>query len=367
MRGARTRKLMNKNNHKILILDNSLKSLLGFRGRLLSDLCETSMIEIASMVDVTADRIPTSVKIHNIAIERGSLSLFGIVKELVGILKILRITRPTVFVAFTIRCALLCGLTRLFYKKSKNVVVIAGMGNLFQSKSLGFRLIQKIVIYIISTNDKVIVLNKEILKILQKCNPILIEGEGVDLNKLKYSQKKQIKKFIFVGRLLRDKGIFELLDAFHTASKQYHDIQLKLVLAIDKENPERIDLSRLQNFINDGVEIIENCENVYAELCASDCFIFPSYHEGFSIALSEAAAVGLILIASDIEGCRQIVTQRNGFLVQPKSVTSILNAIHNVMALETAEIEKMSYYSRMIAEKKLDQNIQSKAFYNEIV
>lgn len=357
---------MKENNSKILILDNSLKSFLGFRGRLLSDLCQTAHVEIASVIDVNADEVPQNVRLHDIKIRRGSLSIKKLIRELFGVLRILNTTRPKILLAFTIRCAFISGLTRLFYRKSKNVVVIAGLGNLFQSTKLKYRLIQKILIYIISKNHQIIVLNREISKTFEKCKPILIEGEGVDLNKFEFSQKKQVKNFIFVGRLLRDKGIFELVDAFNTARKQYPGIRLKLVLSIDYENPEQIDLSLLRNYIDDSVQIIENCDNVYAQLREADCFIFPSYHEGFSIALSEAAAAGLILIASDIEGCRQIVTDRNGFLTEPKSVNSILDAIYKSMTLNASEVEKMSHCSRILAEQKLDQNLQSKAFCDAI-
>lgn len=358
---------MKKNRSKILILDNSLKSFLGFRGRLLSELCRTADVEIASVIDVNTYEVPQNVRLHDIKMERGSLSIWNLAQELFRILRILHTNRPTVFVAFTIRCALISGASRFFYRKSKNVAVIAGLGNIFQSTSFKYWIIQKISIYIISKNEKIIVLNKDIFKILKNCKPILIEGEGVDLKKFKFSQKNNINNFIFVGRLLRDKGIFELIEAFNIAKKQYPSIRLKLVLSIDKKNPERIDTSDLLNNIHDGVQIIENCDNVYAQLQEADCFIFPSYHEGFSIALSEAAAVGLILITSNIEGCRQIVTERNGFLIERKSVKSILEAFHKVMALNTNEVKKMSLCSRAIAEQKLDQDLQSKAFYDAIV
>ena len=355
------------NNKKVLIFDNSLKSFLGFRNRLLTELNRTAHVEIATVVDVENRRIPKELKIHNVGIARTSVSIKKLFFEFVVMLKLIKKIRPTIILSFTLRCALIIGLCCFFSRKNKSVAVITGLGNFFQTKNIIIKIIQKFIIKIILNNDKIIVLNKEILEIFKKANPILIEGEGVDLQKFSFSKKSEIRKFIFVGRLLYDKGIIELIEAFKISQAKYGDIHLKLVLSVDEHNPAKLDINSIKKMLDGNMSIILNCENVMEELNKADCFIFPSYHEGFSIALSEASASGLILIASNIEGCRQIVTDENGILVHPMSQNSIVNAIDSLMQLKQSKIEHMSISSRRQAVEKLDQNKQAKYFYNEII
>jgi galacturonosyltransferase WbtD len=361
-----TQKISNK-KPEILIIDNSLKSFLNFRGQLLDKLSQHYAVEIATVVDLKNFDQEKNLKTYNLQMCRGSKSIRKLYSEVIKIAKIIRVKKPKIVLSFTLRCAVLSTLSALFTNKYKSVVVIAGLGTFFQNKNIINKFIQKLIIKIILKNDVVIVLNKEIYEVFKKGNPVLINGEGIDLKKFSYNQKSNIKNFIFIGRLLKDKGILELIQAFNIFSKTHANVTLTLLLSIDDQNPKQIDVQHIEKISNSRTDIIVNCENVEEKLREADCFVFPSYHEGFSIALSEAAACGLPLLVTNISGCRELVTNGNGLLIQPMSVESLVNGLDRIISFSSEEVKLMSQNSRNYALKRLDSRKQAKLFFDAII
>ena len=134
--------------------------------------------------------------------------------------------------------------------------------------------------------------------------------------------------FIFVGRIVRDKGIHELLEAFQRLHSDYTNISLLLV------GPLESDLDPLSssalNIIerNDKIRILGYKEDVRPYFAISDALVFPSYREGFPNVVMQAGAMGLPTIASDINGCNEIIQpNQNGWLVPPKDVNALYLAM----------------------------------------
>jgi glycosyltransferase involved in cell wall biosynthesis len=156
--------------------------------------------------------------------------------------------------------------------------------------------------------------------------------------------------FIFVGRLVSDKGINELIQAF--SKLQTPDSKLLLVGPFEAE---------LDPLLPETLKVIETHPNIISVgfqadvrpyLAISDCLVFPSYREGFPNVVMQAGAMGLPSIVTDINGCNEIVLEgENGTIVPPKNVSKLKEAMHNMITDKDWFIELKSNARSMISER----------------
>lgn len=149
--------------------------------------------------------------------------------------------------------------------------------------------------------------------------------------------------FIFVGRVVKDKGIPELIRAFATLLKERN---VHLLLAGPQE-PELdpLDESTLEEMKrNKTIHVLGPRQNIAELLEASDVFVFPSHREGFPTALLEAQAMSLPCIATDICGCNEIVVHKeNGLLIPKENEAALLSAMQ---AMTDMPIEERTQWAR---------------------
>src|SRR5690606_21287106 len=139
----------------------------------------------------------------------------------------------------------------------------------------------------------------------------------------------------FVGRLAHYKGINELVEAFQELNKIYKSINLLLVGPFEELNPlDPKSLSIIEN--NKNIKSVGHQNDIRPFLIASDVFIFPSYREGFPQSLMQAAAMQLPCIATDINGCNEIIDHGDtGFFIESISTTAFITATHNFINYRT--------------------------------
>lgn len=163
---------------------------------------------------------------------------------------------------------------------------------------------------------------------------------GIDLDRFNPMRFSDIQKdsdtftFLFVGRLVGDKGINELVEAFAHLHGKYSNTRLKLVGKYeDKIDPLKPDTLRMIN----SNSAIDDCgpkygDDLLLEYLKADCFIMPSYREGFPNTVIEAGAMGLPSIVTDINGSREIVIDgENGIIVPPCSSQPLYEAMERVL------------------------------------
>lgn len=137
--------------------------------------------------------------------------------------------------------------------------------------------------------------------------------------------------FIFIGRVVRDKGIGELLSAFKELSKERDDIRLVVVGKIEKHNAiSQENLDVLTN--NKYIHYLGKQNDIRPFLAISDTLILPSYREGFGVVLLEALSMGLPIIASNIIGCSDIVEPNvNGLFCERGNIESLIQVMNKVI------------------------------------
>lgn len=217
----------------------------------------------------------------------------------------------------------------------------------------------------------------ELFHITAKPLHIIANGNvrGIDLNyydrimevteKAHYIKGKDGFTFCFVGRLVKDKGINELVAAFVKLCQCRENCRLILVgdfeEKLDPLNPKTVNLIRHHlHILPMGQQ-----EDVRPYLAASDVFVFPSYREGFPNVVLEAGALGLPCIVTDINGCNEIITPRqNGIIIQPKNERALYEAMKYAVE-HPKEMKKMGKNARPVIEEKYDQQLVWNALLKE--
>lgn len=174
--------------------------------------------------------------------------------------------------------------------------------------------------------------------------------------------------FVFVGRLVRDKGINELVEAFHRLHSEYPNTRLLLVGEMEQDldplKPET--LNEIKH--NDAIEAVGRQSDVRPWLAASDALVFPSYREGFPNVVIEAGAMGLPSIVTDINGSREIIIEgRNGVIIPSSDTEALYNAMKRMVGTPT-EATAMGAAARPLIASRYEQTYVRrclKEFYKE--
>jgi len=171
-------------------------------------------------------------------------------------------------------------------------------------------------------------------------------SKGVDLdrfqlNETRLANAQKIKQSLgignddliigYAGRLTKEKGIVELVNAFTLLRKTHPNLHLLLMGHTDQRNPlsqETLELLHKSEYIH----VITFQDNIPDYLAAMDILVLPSYREGFGNTLIEASAMQVPVVATDIPGCRDaVVNGKTGLLVKPQDITSLAKALNELI------------------------------------
>jgi glycosyltransferase involved in cell wall biosynthesis len=199
--------------------------------------------------------------------------------------------------------------------------------------------------------------------LVKKFGTALLPGSGVDcehfsplsgLNPLKESQLT----FLMVSRLLKDKGVYEFVEAARQVKEIHPKARFKLLGRRDVRNPNVVPESDLKSWDNQGlVSWSGEVSDVRPIIAKSDVVVLPSYREGISRALLEAAAMAKPIITTDAVGCREVVDDEiNGLLVPVKDAPALAGAMERM--INDPEMRKrMGKAGRKKVEREFDEKI----------
>lgn len=182
-------------------------------------------------------------------------------------------------------------------------------------------------------------------------------------------RKDGVFTFIFIGRIVKDKGINELVEAF---CRLYESRNIRLILVGPSEDSlDPIFDSTKEKIRNcTGIEAVGIQQDVRPWLAASDALVFPSYREGFPNVVIEAGAMGLPSIVTDVNGSREIIIEgENGIIIPPGDADTLYEAMNRMFEDKTAR-EYMRSNARRLVVTRYEQSFVRgclKEFYNEIL
>ena len=176
--------------------------------------------------------------------------------------------------------------------------------------------------------------------------------------------------FVFVGRIVREKGINELVSAFVRLNKEHADMRLLLVGPYE-ENLDPV-LPKTKRIIDEceAIEAVGAQKDVRPFYEQSDVLVFPSYREGFPNVVIEAGAMGLPSIVTDINGSREIIeNEKNGLIVPPRDEQALYEAM-KWMVEHPDERKRMAENARLMVASRFEQGFVRqclKDYYKKIL
>lgn len=192
--------------------------------------------------------------------------------------------------------------------------------------------------------------------ITNKFNPVLVSRGTRDKLKIELGINEGDIVFTFIGRFVREKGVFELLSAFRILKESRPNVKLLLIGDVLSSERDQDLFQCLQEMMSDPSVISVGLRKDIPQLLAvSDVFVLPSHREGLPRSIIEAMAMGKAVIASNIRGCREeVFPEKNGFLVETDNVDSLYDKM--VLMVDDHEHRKLfGERSRAIAAELFDE------------
>lgn len=353
----------------IALAGNSSWSILNFRKNLILKLIKNGFhVHVIAPKDSSVRELEhIGCIVHDIDISRRSmnpLNNFALIFKYYRLLKSLSLSH---ILTFNIKPNLYVCLAAS-QLSTKVIVNISGLGSSFIKANLITNIVK--FLYKISLKKASIVFfqNQSDLALFKESGIYdgslenLLPGSGIDLNVFTKNNDHLLnglnKDFVFIGRLIRDKGIIEYLESASAISNQYSHTTFYIYGESDKNNPSFLKPEEINKFSSKNIKFMGKVNDINIALQHADCVVLPSYREGMSRSLLEAAATGIPIIASNVPGCREIVDNSiNGFLCKAKSSDDLSNTMKKFLQLNNAEIKTMGDQGRLKAEKEFSVDL----------
>ncbi len=204
------------------------------------------------------------------------------------------------------------------------------------------------------------------LGIVRSSQTKVVAGSGIDLAHFAPAPRGAHDgvQFLLIGRLLLDKGIAEFVEAARIVRERFPDARFQLLGGPGGNNPSAVPDDALRRWADEGlVELLGVHDDVRSDIAAADCVVLPSYREGLSRSLLEAAAMGRPLIASDVPGCREVIDDGvTGLLCKVRSAPSLAEAMIRMAGMTADERDAMGAAGRRKVAAEFDQKLVV-AFY----
>jgi galacturonosyltransferase len=200
----------------------------------------------------------------------------------------------------------------------------------------------------------------------KKVPTCLLPGSGVNLKvhcPEVYPHEDNELRFLFIGRVMRDKGVEELFEAIEKIIKNNIEVRFRFLGDCDAAYRDRLDALCATG----KVEYLGFRNEIHSIIADSHCIVLPSYHEGTANSLLEAAATGRPVIATNVPGCRETFDDGvSGLGCEVKSADSLYEQILRFLSLSHEEREAMGKAGRRKMEKEFDRQIVIDAYLEEI-
>ncbi|MCL0044412.1 glycosyltransferase family 4 protein [Dehalococcoidia bacterium] len=315
-------------------------------------------------------------------LRRRSLSLWNEIRAFVQLAQIYNREAPDVVHHFTIKPNIYGTIAARLAHVHRIINTWTGLGFIFSpvllARWLRWFLVPLMGRTFRSSNVWSLVQNKDDLQYLIRLGLVnsdqttLIPSSGVDTSKFspRAGAHSHPPIVFMASRLLWDKGVAELVQAARLLIDTGLKAEFWIAGSPDTGNPASIPQETVANWEKTGiVKFLGHRDDIPTLLRRSDIAVLPSYHEGVPRFLLEAAATGLPMVATDIEGCRMVIQNGiNGFLVPPKDTNTLANALARLIEDENLRICLGKESRRIATEKFGEELIMGKymAFYNHI-
>lgn len=368
---------MNIHEQNILIVCDSSKSLIDFRGNLIKELCKKHRVNVftpkISQQKIRDKLASMGVIIHESQLEGSHVSILSDMRFIIQLYLLIKKIQPDVLFPYTFKpviygtlLAKICGVKRI-------TPMLTGLGyNFTDNKPKNWivkitRLLLKFSLKP-SQNLKIIFQNRDDYHTLRrhgvlsgKNKVFFVNGSGVDLDQYKYCPPNldQIN-FVMVSRLINAKGIYEYYEAAKNIRRRYPDAKFMLIGAYDK-NIDAISPNLYKKICSgEVIEYVGQVDDVRPHIKDSSVVVLPSYYgEGVPRCLLESMAMGRAIITCDSVGCRETINSGlavNGFMVPVRNVSQLIAKMEFYLN-NKMDVLKHGLNSQKLARTKFDVNL----------
>tara|TARA_B100000925_G_C21977190_1_gene460620 strand:+ start:333 stop:1466 length:1134 start_codon:yes stop_codon:yes gene_type:complete len=361
------------NKEKILLTANTSWFLYNFFKNIIKDLIARNyQIICAAPRDKYSQKlISLGCDYRELNFNQKSTNPLSELKTLAKFFFLIREINPSLAINFTIKNNIYGSISSAVLG-IKSIAFITGLGTAFIGNR-SIKYIAKFLYKIAMRSPKAIFcLNEDDFnylkdeKIVKSEKLILLMGLGVDKDKFNPDKKIKIfgkKRFLYVGRMLKDKGIHELIGSFKKLTKEFSNVELILTGPIDSINSTAISKKEIEDWTcHPNIDYRGNVEDISEIYAVADYLILPSYREGLPAVLLEASMMEICILASDVPGCREVIEDGyNGLLFKPRNVESLFLALKKALKLSSREKEYLEKNARKKALLTYESSIISKS------
>lgn len=353
---------------KVAILYNTTDYLIRFRAELIKSIqgCDCEVIAITPE-DHMSDHLEfLGVRWCEWKLAGQSLNPLKDLASIYYLFQILKKERPDVIINFTVKPVLYGSLVASFLQPIRIVSMITGMGSLFlpggakkrffiKGVHLLYRLAMKRNHRVLFQNDEDMTyfLNHDFISVEQA---VRINGSGVNLEVFSPRPQEVCQgRFLLVSRMIKEKGIYDFVEAARMVKTEFPNASFVLVGPIDN-NPSAITLEEIKAWEKEGIIRYEGRQSdVRPSLARSEVYVLPSYYlEGVPRSILEALSMGKPVITTNWRGCRDTVEEGvNGFLVPPRDARKLKDAMCYFLKDPTLSVT-FGEASRQLAKERFD-------------
>lgn len=315
-------------------------------------------------------------------LNRGGLNPFADITSTIQLKNKIKTIAPDIVFSYFAKPVIFGTLAAKLAKVPRIVGMLEGLGYAFtpepphKKESFKKKLVRAVQIFLYKISfrylDRIIFLNPDDPVDLLEKHKIKVKdvkilgGIGVDLEKFKPTPPSLDPiRFLFIGRLLAEKGIFEFLKAAEIVKQQHPEVEFIVLGAIDKDNPSSLSQNDLDYYKQANIITHPgHVDNVQAWIEKSSVFVLPSYREGVPCSTQEAMACGRAVITTDVPGCREtVISQKNGFKINPEDYKELLEK--TIFFIKNKDkIKSMGFESHILSLQNFDAKTQSNKLLN---
>jgi len=324
-------------------------------------------------------RISVKFKCYDLAINSRSMSPLKDIRIVIGLLSLYARLTPSIVCHFTIKPNIY-GAFAARVRGIPSICNITGLGTLFIRQSFATYIAKILYRTSLSCCSKVFFQNSADMnyfienKLISKSVVDILPGSGVDIRRFRPIGNRSVNSnrvvFLMISRLLRDKGVYEFIDAIKIISEKFQNLNIvfNLLGKMGSGKSGSIGQTEVDGWVDSGLVnylgVTDRVEEVIAE---SDCVVLPSYREGVPRSVLEAFAMGVPAIVSDVPGCRDIVDNHiNGLICRAKSSDDLAKKMIKIAVMPADSRREMGARGRKKVEQFFDEHIVTNTYVDVI-
>jgi glycosyltransferase involved in cell wall biosynthesis len=327
----------------VVIVSGLARSLVLFRGPLLRRLLELGhhVVTMAPEPEPPQGLLALGAHYRSLPLQRAGTNPIADMGVIRSLARTFRELRPDVVLGYNVKPMMYALLAARLARVPRRYALVTGLGYLFlpdgtRRQRLVSAIARPLYRLALQSSTAVFLQNPDDERDLRRAHllprdkpTIRVAGSGIDLDHFPRTPPPEgPPRYLFIGRLLRDKGVFEFVEAARQVKARLPDATFAILGALDP-NPSSVQPGDLQHWQSEGVvEYLGTTDDVRPHLQAATVFVLPSYREGTPRSVLEAMATGRPIVTTDAPGCRETVIDGNGgFLVPVRSTEPLAQAM----------------------------------------